>query len=347
MPPIGHVFTIVLENEEFAETFGLGQIEAPYLTHTLPLEGAFVPFYFGTGHSSLDNYIAMTSGQGPNPATQGDCDDPSTMAPAPFDPDGQLVGTGCMYPAQVTSIGTQLSQAGFTWKGYMQDMDAEPGVFRTTCRGPATKTIIESPVPAGNPKSPDDYKDKHNPFPYYHSIADDLSFCDAHDVPFTNFATDIQSEATTPAYSFITPNQCDDGHDSPCRDGRPGGLESIDAFLQTWVPRITASPAFRHDGLLVVLFDEGVSGLSCCGEKQSPNVSGSSNGQPWPGTLGLGGGQTGAILLSPFIKPGTVSLQMYNHYSYLRSVEDVFGLGHLGYAAADGLTTFGADVFTA
>jgi hypothetical protein len=50
------------------------------------------------------------------------------------------------------------------------------------------------------------------------------------------------------------------------------------------------------------------------------------------GLPGLGGGQTGAVLLSPFIKPGTVSISSYNHYSLLASIEDLFGLHRLGEA---------------
>jgi hypothetical protein len=53
------------------------------------------------------------------------------------------------------------------------------------------------------------------------------------------------------------------------------------------------------------------------------------------------------VLLSPFIAPGTVSAEDYNHYSLLRSVEDAFALPHLGYAAAPGLRPFGSDIFTA
>jgi hypothetical protein len=87
--------------------------------------------------------------------------------------------------------------------------------------------------------------------------------------------------------------------------------------------------------------------MSCCGEKASPNVgSGTNSGYPLPGPAGAGGGETGAVLLSPFITPGTVSTTSYNHYSYLRSVEDMFGLAHLGYAADAGLVPFGGDVFT-
>jgi len=42
-----------------------------------------------------------------------------------------------------------------------------------------------------------------------------------------------------------------------------------------------------------------------------------------------------------------VSNVPYNHYSLLRSIEDVFGLRHLGYAGRPGLASFGRDVFTA
>jgi hypothetical protein len=45
------------------------------------------------------------------------------------------------------------------------------------------------------------------------------------------------------------------------------------------------------------------------------------------------------------VAPGTVSNVPYNHYSLLRSIEDWFGLPHLGYAGQQGLRTFGADVF--
>ena len=50
------------------------------------------------------------------------------------------------------------------------------------------------------------------------------------------------------------------------------------------------------------------------------------------GDPGPGGGRIGAVVLSPYIQPGTVNATPYNHYSLLRSVEDIFGLGHLGYA---------------
>jgi hypothetical protein len=52
-------------------------------------------------------------------------------------------------------------------------------------------------------------------------------------------------------------------------------------------------------------------------------------------------------VLSPFVKPGTVSAEPYNHYSLLRTVDELFGLAPLGYAGEPRLKAFGPDVFTA
>jgi hypothetical protein len=70
----------------------------------------------------------------------------------------------------------------------------------------------------------------------------------------TGLATDLKKASTTPAFSFITPNLCDDGHDYPCTNQPSGsaGLADVDSFLSAWVPKITRSPAFRQNGLLEI-----------------------------------------------------------------------------------------------
>ena len=65
----------------------------------------------------------------------------------------------------------------------------------------------------------------------------------------------------------------------------------------------------------------------------------------WRRSSGPGGGRVGAVLLSPLIRPGTVSTADYNHYSLLRTVEDIFSLPHLGDAAMPAVRSFGPDVF--
>jgi hypothetical protein len=337
-PKPRHVFVIVLENENAATAFGPGS-PAPYLATTLTAAGAFVPGYYGIGHASLDNYIAMISGQSPTLATQADCPVFLDVAPGTPTADGQVLGQGCVYPTSVQTVAGQLRAKGLSWKGYMEDMGNDPtrdnGV---SCAHPA----LGSPDPTQKASATDEYATRHNPFVYFHSVIDNAGACQARDVPLTQLPGDLASITNTPNLSFITPNLCHDGHDSPCADGSPGGLPAADAFLRHWVPQITASPAFRRDGLLVIAFDEaGSDSSACCGEQSGPNtpLAGGSMGGP-------GGGRTGAVLLSPFITPGTVSADSYNHYSLLRSIEDAFGLAHLGYAAAPGLRPFGSDIFT-
>ena len=73
-PRIKHVWVILLENESFGFTFGAGgKREAPFLAKTLPSRGALLTQYFGIGHHSLDNYIALASGQAPDIQTGKDC----------------------------------------------------------------------------------------------------------------------------------------------------------------------------------------------------------------------------------------------------------------------------------
>lgn len=332
----GHVFIIVLENQPFDTTFG-AQSPAPYLANELTAQGALLRQYFGIGHYSLDNYIAMISGQAPNPATQADCGVLSEFVPTQtaLDADGQLRGNGCVYPTSVRTVADQLEAAGFGWKGYMEDMGKDPAREAAACGHVAigAKDITNHATPN------DQYADKHNPFIYFHSIIDDRPRCERHVVNLDVLADDLHSVASTPNYVFVTPNLCHDGHDAPCKNGEPGGLVSADAFLRNWVPKILQSPAFKQDGMLVITFDEGMlDSTACCGERRLADG-------PEPGLDGPGGGRIGAVLIAASIKPGTVSDEPYNHYSLLRWTEDNFGLGHLGFAAAPGLVTFGSDVF--
>ena len=335
-PPIRHVFVIVLENKGFSETFGAGS-QAPYLSKTLTAQGQLLANYYAVAHLSLPNYIAMVSGQAANSATQSDCQLYTDVMPGTIGADGQAVGQGCVYPSPVKTVADQLRAKGLSWRGYMQDM-GNSATEPKTCRHPA----LNSQDKTQSAKVGDQYAARHNPFVYFHSIIDDPANCNANVVPLDRLPGDLGSTPSTPNYSFITPNLCEDGHDAPCVDGRPGGLASSDAFLRTWVPRILASSAFREDGLLLVLFDEAenADATACCDEQPGPNT-------PNPGatTAGPGGGLVGAVALSPWVQPGSINAHPYNHYGLLRSVEDIFGLSHLGYAGRAGLNAFGSDVY--
>jgi hypothetical protein len=335
-PHIKHLFIIVLENADFEKSFGKNP-PSPYLGKTLPDAGVLVPNYFGIGHESLDNYLAMISGQPPNPATQADCLFYSEMAPGTLNGEGIAIGLGCVYPAAVKTVANQLEDSGQTWHGYMQDMAASVGSGQpSTCRHPT----VNSPDPTIGARANDQYAARHDPFVYFHSIIDSPA-CQKNVVDLGVLPGDLRSEETTPAYSFISPDLCADGHDGTCADGTsPGGYAGVDAFLKEWVPRIEASPAYQDRGMILVTFDESEeSAESCCGEVNGPNTP--NNGGPKKGS---GGGKVGAVMVSPCVEPGTVSDSDYNHYSMLRWVEDNFGLGHLANAAPAGVGSFGTDV---
>ena len=356
LPPVRHVFVIVLENQDYAATFGNPAADH-YLATTLPSQGALLSQYFGIGHASNSNYIALISGQAPNPSNQADCqvfaDFPAGSA---IGAGGQIDGSGCVFPASVPTVAGQLDAAHLRWKGYMEDMGNVPSRESAVCGHPAVGAVdlTQHAVPS------DGYVTRHDPFVYFHSIIDDTALCNANVVPLgsatgalpptapkgtTGLATDLASVATTPNLSFITPNLCSDGHDAPCvnEGGAATAGANIDAFLSAWVPRITGSPAFKKDGLLIVTFDEadiigpGADATACCNEQPGPASA-------RPGISGPGGGRTGTLLLSPFIKGGTTSTVPYNHYSTLATIEDLFGLSRLGQAATTS-ATFGADVF--
>jgi hypothetical protein len=336
-PSIHHVFVIVLENEAASTTFAPGS-PAPYLSQTLRAQGAYLPKYFGTGHESNDNYISMISGQAPNADNQSDCQTFTDFPAGALGPNGQALGDGCVYASNVQTIAGQLTDAGLTWRDYNEGMGADSRRESSVCGHPGINMIDGTQKATAT----DAYATRHNPFVYFHSIIDDTTLCDTHVVGLDMLTKDLASAANTPNYVFITPDLCNDGHDAPCANGQPGGLAQADGFLRKWVPLITNSPAFKEqNGLLIITFDESETSdaSSCCGEVPGP-------GSPLPGIFGLGGGDIGAVLLSPCIAPGTVSQTPYNHYTMLRSVEDLFGLTHLGYAGLSGEQSFGSDVFT-
>jgi len=292
-----HVFTIVLENEDFSASWGPAS-PAKYLNSLVP-QGAFASQYYGASHVSADNYMAMTSGQTPTPLFQSDC--LNWGACETFEkglPDGGR------------SIADQLDEQGLTWLGSMESM-AVP------CQHGAA-TDFPDPYQTG-------YATRHDPFVYYPPIVENQARCDSHVRNYSELPPVLAGPAdAVPNYVFITPDTCDDGHDAPCADGRPGGLVSADQWLSQNVPLILNSAAFADRGALVITFDESSTNdfSGCC-----------ASGTPPVGVNG--GGRIGALVLSPLVKPGTVSATPYDHHSLLRTVEDGFGIGeHLNNAGS-------------
>ena len=317
IPAFDHIVVLPLENEDATTTFGPGS-PATYL-NALKDQWTFLPNYYGTSHVSLGNYVTMTSGLPANPATTSDC-----LAQNLFQCVASVTATS---PATGNvHLGDQLDAAGLGWAGYLD--------------GPKVDCFHADYSPAAPPPDPyqgnsqtgaGDYADRHNPWIYYSNVIGDDARCQAHVHPYTRLATDLAND-TLPAFSFVTPDTCHDGHDAPCSSGAPGGLTSADQWLAHELPPLIAYLQ-AHRGLLVVNFDEG-----------NPATTGQT---PCPTCAGLGlGGRTGAVLIGAGVPQGATVTTGYDHASLLRTVEDSFGISeHLGLAGSP-LAAPMTDAFT-
>jgi hypothetical protein len=301
---VKHVWLIILENKSYDATF-TGLNKNTYLWQTLPSQGVLLKNYYGTGHFSLDNYVSMVSGQATQPDTQADCpyydkftgsvDTAGKLTNNPnygqvasaAGPDAAAGSNGCVYPADVPTLFNQLDAAGVSWKGYAQDLGNPDASGATHDAGieycgapyatPGATGSAAQPNP-GSANATDQYVPKHFPFPWFESI---LSSGDCNSQHIANLFSpenglyhDLQSAATTPAFSWISPNNCSDGHDAVCHGNNlsggwanattpsepvnyTGGLYSADLFLEHVIPEIEESPAFKEGGLIDVTFDEG------------------------------------------------------------------------------------------
>jgi hypothetical protein len=312
VPSFDHIAVLTLENESASTTFGAAS-PANYLKGLLT-QGVFVPGYYGTSHVSLPNYIAMVSGQLANGLTNADCAVVSLYV--------------C---AQTTTafaggrhLGDQLDASGRTWKGYG---DGAP----TPCfHGPYSTSLpaLLTPDPyQGDSQQPPakDYADRHVPFLYFPNVVGDPSRCAAHQRPYFELAADLATDSL-PAFSFITPDTCHDGHDDPCSNGTPGGLVSADRWLSENVPALLAY-LYAHNGLLIINFDEA--------ELSAPSLTSDLTDYLCATCASLGlGGRTGAVLLGVGLTAGKVVAATADHYSLLRTIEDSFGIAeHLNLAA--------------
>jgi len=306
---IKHVWLIILENKSYDATF-TGLNNNTYLWKDLPKQGALLTQYYGTGHYSLDNYISAVSGQATQPDTQDDCPDYSSFS-AKVDMSGSLKtnpnygqavsnagpnaapGTnGCVYPTTVPTLFNQLDAAGVSWKGYAQDLNTTTTPVSDASgpthsqgedycgapyKSPAATGTTTQPNPGGA-NATDQYVPKHFPFPWFQSISA-VGDCNAKHIAnlfdtSNGLYHDLQKASTTPAFSWISPNNCSDAHDAVCHGNNlsggfkdpntpnppvnyTGGLYASDLFLEHVIPEIEASPAFKQGGLIDITFDEG------------------------------------------------------------------------------------------
>ncbi len=258
MSSVKTVFIVLMENHNWSQI--KGSASAPYINGTLLPMSSYATQYFNPPgiHPSLPNYLWLEAGANFGIANDND---PATN-----------------HQSTTSHLATQLQTAGITWKTYQENIGG------TTC------PLTSSPL----------YAPKHNPFVYFDDVTNtndpNSATCLMHVRPYTELATDIANN-TVPHYVFITPNLCNDMHDSCSPVNDP--VRQGDNWLSTEVPRILSSAAWQNGGALFVTWDEGVSGDGPIGMIV---VS----------SLGKGGGYNNAI--------------HYTHGSTLRSFEEIFGV---------------------
>ncbi len=347
LPPVQHVFMIVLGDRGYEEGFGASS-QSTYLSQALPAKGELLSNYYTVTQGALANEMALISGQGPTPATAANCPEYKDVSPGTLNAEGQVEGDGCVYPAEAKTLPGQLVEAKESWKAYVEGIDNGQTGQPTSCRHPA----LGSPDDAQTPRPGDPYQTWRNPFVYFHSLTDSAD-CGERDVGLGQLETDLKEEKQTPAFSYIVPNACHDGSDASCEPGQPTGLAAAQPFLEKVVPEIEASAAYKTGGLIAITFAQAPQSVpspdasACCGTPEYPNLPppAATPASTGPVKASGGGGRVGMLLLSPFVEPGSVNETYYNHFSMLLSIEEFFGLPAIGYAASGGVLPFEAAMF--
>ncbi len=344
---IKHVWIVMLSDEPYATALGPSS-PAHYLTGTLEKQGKLLLRYYAVAHEELANEIALLSGQGPTEATAANCPTYTEIVPSGSGSDAQALGEGCVYPASTPTLMGQLAAKRLSWKGYIEGLDEGTG-GSPACAHPALGAADPTAVPPSGQTVVPSYQTWRNPFVYFQGIVESPA-CATHDVGMNGLGVDLATEARTPSFSYIAPGPCDDGSPAACAPGRASGMMAADAFLQKIVPQILSSKAYKKNGLLAITVDEAPSSgefedsSSCCGQPQFPNL-------PAPkGAAALsaqGGGQVGLLLLSPLIKGGGLVQEVYDHFSLLATIEQIFGLSRLGYAGLSAVKPLSAGLFSA
>ena len=284
-----------------------------------------------------------------------------------------MLGTGCVYPATTKPLAGQLTTAGHTWRTYVAGGVSNE---RTACRVP--KLGSKQPQLAGRTR----YVTWRNPFLYFRSLTAGAA-CRQSEVGIGQLGKDVKSASTAPSFAYIVPPPCAAGGEAPCKTGGSTNLAAANRFLKTVVPEIKRSAAYKDGGLIAITFDQApqtgpdADPSACCSSPTTyPNlrrltappavppaamgVSTPTTTETTPATtpatsLGTGettptggGGQVGLLLISHYVKPDSIDVVDYfNHFSLLASIENLFGLHRLGYAAIPGLPVFGLGVYNA
>lgn len=303
-----YVVVIVLENQGLANI--INSSLAPFLNQLASSYG-LATNYTGVAHPSLPNYLALVSGQSFSSWSAADC------SPGP----------GCN-AGSATNLVDSLDTRGLTWKAYMED-------YPTSCGSQCSPGgCFMGDTGSGH------YAARHDPFVYFGDIVNSSARC-ANIVPANSGGTggpddlllsDLASPSSASNFMWLTPNLCDDMHDT-CGETNnqtsAGGCGAAsqcvpqgDSYLAHLVPQILSSNLFTHrKAALYITFDEGNGYCPIDGSSRDCVTS------IWSG---------------PTVKTDFKSSIPFTHYSFLSTIETVWHLQPLtnNDAQAPSMTAF-------
>jgi len=280
---IQHVFVIAMENHATSSIYG-NTTHAPYINNTLiPMYGRAVNLIDTiTSLPSEPHYLWMEAGT-------------NAFSDHTFTTDNNPSSSNST--ASTAHLSTQITAAGSTWLSYQEGLNSTTG---------------GCPIAASGKYAP-----KHDPFIFFRDVSGSTpsktnAFCTAHHKALTALATDLANN-TVAAYNFITPNLCNDMHDSCSPVNDP--IRQGDTWLANNMPALI-SYVNAHQGVVFVLWDE---------------PEGSTGNIP-------------LLVVGPNVKPNFASAIRYTQGSLVRSVEAILALPTL--AAVSGDNAF-SDFFNA
>ena len=257
----------------------------PYLVSTLlPMGGHAKQYYNPPGlHPSEPNYIWIEAGDNLGMKTNAP---PSASNSS----------------STTDHLVTYLDRAGISWKAYQEDISG------TDC-----PLVIA-----------DQYVPKHNPFIFFQDVTannrSSSAYCISHIRPFTELTKDL-ADNTTARYNFITPNICNDMHDTCSKT--VSRYKIADNWLKNAVTHILDSRSYKNGGAIFITWDEG----------EGKDASGKTIDGP-----------IGMIVVSPLAKHNYANSIHYTHSSLLRTLQEIFGVTPLLRGAASAVSL--SDLFS-
>lgn len=272
------VFVIVMENQNWSNIAG-NTSEAPYINSLLSGANDSQTSYATQYYTPPGNHPSL-----PNYLwlEGGSC---FTYCGTDNDPSTPINSTAHLV--------TLLNNAGISWKSYQENI-----------------TDGSCPTASNYP-----YAAKHDPFVYFGDVTTSTAYCTSHIRSYADLSSDLTANSVA-RYNFITPNLCDDMHDSCSPTNDP--IKQGDTWLQQNLSPILNSSAYKNGGAIFILWDEGANSSD---------------------------GPIGSILLSPLAKGfGYSNSISYTHSSTLRTMEEIFGVSPMLGGAAN--ATDLSDLFT-